>query len=82
MMDTPIKLIDQPTSKTVRKVEFSARAAAITALLVALVVYFIPAWMGMESIAALTLLLSPLVSYLTTWASGYYARAREGELGQ
>lgn len=75
-------LIDQPTSSTVRKVQAATIASAVTSLVVALMMYFIPAWSGEESAAALVLLISPVVTPLVTWLSGYYTRAREGELGQ
>ena len=75
-------LINQPDSHTVRKVQAATVGAASTSLVVALMIYFIPAWSGEEAAAALMLLVSPVVTPLVTWAAGYYTRAREGELGQ
>ena len=75
-------LIEQPYNHTVRKVQAATIAAAICSLIVALLMYFVPAWAGPEASTALLLLVSPVITPLVAWAAGYYTRAREGEIGQ
>jgi Na+-translocating ferredoxin:NAD+ oxidoreductase RnfD subunit len=71
------ELVKQPTSQTTRKVQAATIGAALTSLLVALTVYFVPAWSDTVSTEALVLLLTPIVTPLVTWLFGYYTLARK-----
>lgn len=71
-------LIDQPTSKTNRKVKSAAWAAGMVApiagLLAAAIASRVPMFEGQS--LHLEVLLTSVLTALATWASGYFTRER------
>jgi hypothetical protein len=87
------ELVKQPTSQTVRKVQWSATTAAIAAPFAAsisypladLIVSFLPVWQSAEAFAAVSLLLELLLTGLLTgiaaWGGGWAVKARAEDVG-
>lgn len=80
-------LVNQPTSRTHRKVEAATWAAAIAAplayALAVVVVGYLPIWNSGPGLAAVSTLLDLAITAALTSAAthsaGYWTRAREGE---
>ena len=90
-----MSLVNQPSGVgTVRKVQFSAGAAAFAApaavmisyFLAGLVVDFVPVWQSEQAYLSLAyvieMLLTGVLTGAGTWAAGYWAKARVTEDGQ